>query len=729
MQNVKRFGAIALIAAAGTAAAQPALDGSIVGDEATYGPALWTNTTPTQFGNATPPAPCTEDVSDAANVVTGAEMSIPLSEIGNPAGPIQITVLLVSGGWDFIGNQVSGGVGGAIDGPNVGDPRGADLNTVLGIQTLTVSAVATTAPTIDGVNDGAAAYGPALFVQDTATRFGDQDNSDPAFGLGAEINSIYASTDATNLYIHIAGNLSDDFGNQFHVYIDSVAGGQNQLRGDNADISFDRLNRMGNSEEGVTTDGLIFETGFEADYVYAITAGGGDLEADPIDPTDLFVDFASLPTLGGGTGAFLGQGDMGTGAVSVSAPEGEFAFDNSNILGVTEVCPPPSGDPTFSNGSELNQLFGYIDENTNQMYLLLTGNIETSAGNRVNFLFDVAPGGQGNSFPLSDFNVDIDFNALNRIGSGDAGDPPVFTDGVILERDADYWASYKTFDTANPQQFGHAAVLRTSGFPLSNGLGFPFDFGAFSGGNFAGTPIITFDGPRLDDGQTSTTQIANLFTEYAPRTATDNTYGPLIDPVNFPSVLPPEGNLINMVIDNSNIDGVSDTDGTTAATATTGIELVFDMDELGWDGTSEVALMGWLASADNGFISNQVIGGLDSSFDTVNVGEVRGTDFTAIAGDQFVIIPLGSSAGGCVTDFTGPAQDGIPDKTVDSADLTLFLDEYVAQFGTAGGTGPNGFSADLTGPAQDGVPDQTVDSADLTFFLDNYSAEFGQPCN
>ena len=46
-------GAAVLAAIAGTAIAQPAIDGTLVGDEAVYGSALWVQTTPTAFGDNT----------------------------------------------------------------------------------------------------------------------------------------------------------------------------------------------------------------------------------------------------------------------------------------------------------------------------------------------------------------------------------------------------------------------------------------------------------------------------------------------------------------------------------------------------------------------------------------------------------------------------------------------------------------------------------------------------
>jgi hypothetical protein len=48
------------------------------------------------------------DVDDPAAVTTGIEFSIPLSEIGNPAGDIRITAFIGNGGFNHMSNQVSG---------------------------------------------------------------------------------------------------------------------------------------------------------------------------------------------------------------------------------------------------------------------------------------------------------------------------------------------------------------------------------------------------------------------------------------------------------------------------------------------------------------------------------------------------------------------------------------------------------------------------------------------
>lgn len=103
--------------------------------------------------------------------------------------------------------------------------------------------------------------------------------------------------DGGTLCQRLPGNLESNF-NKIEIFIDSVAGGQNMLRGDNADVDFNGLNRMGNDGSG---NGLMFDMGFEADYY--ITATNGDIGGGTYQ---LFANYATLPTLGGGSGSFLG---------------------------------------------------------------------------------------------------------------------------------------------------------------------------------------------------------------------------------------------------------------------------------------------------------------------------------------------------------------------------------------------------------------------------------------
>lgn len=62
------------------------------------------------------------DLGDGSGVVTGYELAIPLSAIGDPTGDIAITAFINSPGHDYVSNQVLGGIATGW-GANLGDPR------------------------------------------------------------------------------------------------------------------------------------------------------------------------------------------------------------------------------------------------------------------------------------------------------------------------------------------------------------------------------------------------------------------------------------------------------------------------------------------------------------------------------------------------------------------------------------------------------------------------------
>jgi len=167
--------------------------------------------------------------------------------------------------------------------------------------------------TIDGTADSA--YGAPIFVSNTGTGFGDATNGDPVLtnggmGGGSEIANAYATladvdSDGTadTLYMLFGGNLEENF-NKLHLYFDVDAeaaepAGQNVIRDDNPDISFDGLNRQA---------GLQFDDGIAPDFVLFYNFGqtGTDTLGNPI--IEAFADIAALETEGGGVGAFVGGG-------------------------------------------------------------------------------------------------------------------------------------------------------------------------------------------------------------------------------------------------------------------------------------------------------------------------------------------------------------------------------------------------------------------------------------
>ncbi|MCS7300659.1 MAG: PEP-CTERM sorting domain-containing protein [Fimbriimonadales bacterium] len=214
-----------------------------------------------------------------------------------------------------------------------------------------LSALAGAQPTVDGTRD--ALYGSAIVVQNTPTGFGDSNLGQVGFANGSELDAAYAYVDMLNstLYLFLAGNLESNF-NKLEIFFDTVAGGQNRLRGDNPNVDFGGLNRMGDNGSG---NGLRFDSGFEADYWIGITGGG--------NPYELFANWAQLLTNGGGPGYYLGK----TGAASDGTLSGgnnpngiRVTINNSNTGGVTSTTADPVAAASVATGVELAIPFAAI---------------------------------------------------------------------------------------------------------------------------------------------------------------------------------------------------------------------------------------------------------------------------------------------------------------------------------------------------------------------------------
>lgn len=203
---------------------------------------------------------------------------------------------------------------------------------LIGLSGLGLSAgAALAAPNVDGSRD--AAYGPALSVQLNGTQFGNNTNAVVNANNGSELDAAYGVVDGGTLYLFLAGNLETNF-NKLDIFIDSLAGGQNKLRGDNPDVDFNGLNRMGDDGSG---NGLRFDAGFESDY-YLTTTGGNTPN------TEFFANFAQTQTGGGGTGGFIGG--SGAGNTVLFGNNGiTIGYNLSNVLGVNSFGNPNDSDP------------------------------------------------------------------------------------------------------------------------------------------------------------------------------------------------------------------------------------------------------------------------------------------------------------------------------------------------------------------------------------------------
>ncbi len=195
-------------------------------------------------------------------------------------------------------------------------------------------------------NDGSrdVDYGVAKAVQTVGTQFGNAAGGNALTANGSELDAGYGVVQGGFLHLFFSGNLETNF-NKVDIFIDSVAGGQNKLRGDNPDVDFNGLNRMGDDGSG---NGLRFDAGFESDYFLTYTGGdtGGQIQ--------YFNNFAETLTGGGGAGAF--NGGSANNSSSIAGNNGILlAANQSNGLGVSSFGNPNDSDPaTVTTGLEFS---------------------------------------------------------------------------------------------------------------------------------------------------------------------------------------------------------------------------------------------------------------------------------------------------------------------------------------------------------------------------------------
>jgi hypothetical protein len=182
-------------------------------------------------------------------------------------------------------------------------------------------------------------YGSPLVVQTSQSNVGGTgDPTAPAnTNGGSQLDAAYGYISSGTLYLFFSGNLT--FWLQLEgliphwlpldVFIDCAPGGQHQLLANNPAIepgSYD-LNK---------TAGLTFDDGFAADYWLSL---GGSFAESPWPRMNAY--FATLPTAGGGSGAYLGGTLPGAPGVLSGGtnPDGiQVAFDDGNQLGLGGGC-------------------------------------------------------------------------------------------------------------------------------------------------------------------------------------------------------------------------------------------------------------------------------------------------------------------------------------------------------------------------------------------------------
>ena len=180
-------------------------------------------------------------------------------------------------------------------------------------------------PTIDGQVDWS--YGAPKVWQLVQTSYGNNTLTDGKYADGSELNAAYGVISGGRLYVTLTGNLQSN-NNRLFIFIDSVSGGQNRLRGDNSGNA--TLLRLGDSGG---SNGFTFESGFDADYALALN---GNYDAVPNDYR-LYADFSNLPTSSGGTSTFLGAAaaqSSGSLLGGVNLIDVRATIDNGSTAGV-----------------------------------------------------------------------------------------------------------------------------------------------------------------------------------------------------------------------------------------------------------------------------------------------------------------------------------------------------------------------------------------------------------
>lgn len=273
-------------------------------------------------------------------------------------------------------------------------------NTMMFVAAIAVASAAQAQVVLDGTAEKS--YGAALAVQNTQTQFGDANLGVIDYANGSELNAAYAKIEDGFLYLVLAGNLESNF-NKLEIFIDAVDGGQNQLRGDNIDVDFNGLNRMGDDlSTAKVVEGLTFDADFSADMWVGLTCGGA--------PFGVYFNYATLPTEGAGVGGYQGSGGAGAAGAATFKSGFGFGLDNSNTLGVVggtelgdgagvrtgvEVRIPLSAIPGYTEGDIKVCAFvngGGHDYVSNQVLGAIGGGGNLAEVRAVNFEF--IPGSQ-----------------------------------------------------------------------------------------------------------------------------------------------------------------------------------------------------------------------------------------------------------------------------------------------------------------------------------------------
>jgi len=297
------------------------------------------------------------DGSSAATATAGLELAIPFGAVGDGitlsgTETIQVYVLLIDGAessctglrYGHTINQVLPALGAGNCDPFGGDLPGdmglrPDLSSIMACATVNLSTLPTFVGTAEGdLSDPGSEGYATVSTQTCATPYGDQ-VFDPG-GItrtgGSELDALYVTSDAVNLYIGIPGNLEEN-GNKVNFWFDSVADGEHILTydclgtpggagcgGNNCGMEGDALPPL---ESAVGTNALF-------DYMYQVNV---------VNVNEMYTDKSDIQS---GTCQFIGRSilESGNGDIDTLGSGSnywgiEVALNNLNNDGVIGCGP------------------------------------------------------------------------------------------------------------------------------------------------------------------------------------------------------------------------------------------------------------------------------------------------------------------------------------------------------------------------------------------------------
>lgn len=230
-------------------------------------------------------------------------------------------------------------------------------------------------PTINGVFTPADGWGAARALQDTNTQFGNASGPN----TGNELDGLFITSDASNLYVGLTGNIQDN--NGIVVFLDTRAGGSLVLNTDPglANCPNSQVPTLIREYSGSDLDLL-------ADYSFLISVG-----IFPGQSSSQLVMACDITDLVAKTNVPLGIGFVNGGStLSASANTGVVVgSDNSNAIGVGDygVSPTPvlpGEDPSaVTTGFEIKiprSLIGLGPNSTLFAFANLTNNANDGGG-------------------------------------------------------------------------------------------------------------------------------------------------------------------------------------------------------------------------------------------------------------------------------------------------------------------------------------------------------------